>query len=105
MIAVPHAVRVRRESWVCGYVLLEQRDEGQTAALLGGELSGPRRSERDASDMSAPWPSVGPTGNEWTLIIDPHFEFGDAHDELGRCSAGTRVARLLVIQRVGEVFS
>jgi hypothetical protein len=37
----------------------------------------------------------------WTVLADPGFELGDAGDELRQRSVGTRVVRLLVIEREG----
>ena len=37
------------------------------------------------------------------MLVDPHFEFGDAQEQLREWSRGTRVVCLLVIER--ELFS
>jgi hypothetical protein len=89
--------------WECCYMLAKNRTEAQVAALLGGQLYGPTRSECEASKLTARWPSIGPASEGWTALIDPHFEFGDFDEQLRRWSAGTQVARLMVIER--ELFS
>jgi hypothetical protein len=82
----------------CCYVLVEGRPATEVAALLGGHLSEVVRREQEADQEWAAWPAVGPAASGWTVVVDPHFEFGDA---LTAWSAGTRVVRLMVIEREG----
>jgi hypothetical protein len=82
-----------------GLVFVEDRTAEQVAGLFGGCLSdqvpvGEARSNR------ASWPAVGVVPG-WVVIVDPHFEFGDADVELTRVSIGTRVLRLSAIERDG----
>lgn len=42
---------------------------------------------------------MGPAADGWTVVIDPHFEFGDSDIELRQWSVGTRIARLQVIEQ------
>ncbi len=91
------------KSWACCYVLVEDLASAEVAALAGGRLSGALLSERQATESSAPWPSVGPACEGWTVVVDPHFEFGDSDVELRQWSVGTRVVRLQVLDR--EAFS
>jgi len=56
-------------------------------------------SYHQAAEPSASWPSIGPGSPGWTLLIDPHFEFGDADPEIQQWSAGTRIVRLQIIER------
>lgn len=94
---------VNTGSWSCCYVLLENRTPAEVAALLGGRLPDVVRSERDAADESIPHPSVGSAGAGWTVVIDPHFAYGDADALLAHWSSAGRVVRLDVIER--EQFS
>lgn len=87
------------DCWECCYVLVEGRSEHDVAALMGGRLNDRRQGERDAAQRSAAWPAIGPAGGGWTVLVDPHFEFGDAPDQLREWSRGTRVVCLLVIER------
>jgi hypothetical protein len=90
--------------WASCYVFVEGRSPEQVAALFGGHLAGPLLSAREADTPTAPWPSVGPAGGRWTMVIDPHFEFDDrSDDDLAPGSVGTRIVRLAVIER--EWFS
>jgi hypothetical protein len=98
-----HPVVMTDENSACCYLLVENRTPAQVAALLHATLAEAMRSEREASLSSAPWPSAGAVDDTWTIIIDPHFEFGDADADLQQWSAGTRVARLQFIER--EKFS
>ena len=91
------------DCWECCYVLVEDRSADDVAALLGGRLGDRRHREPDAALRSAAWPAIGPARGGWTVLVDPHFEFGDAHDQLREWSRGTRVVCLLVIER--ELFS
>ncbi|WP_144124972.1 hypothetical protein [Catellatospora sichuanensis] len=84
-------------------MLLENRTPAEVAALLGGRLSAVVRSERDAAAQSVPNPSVGSGGAGWTVLVDPHFAYGDADSLLSRWSSAGRVVRLDVIER--ERFS
>ena len=84
-------------------MLVKDRAAGDVATLLGECLGDLRQVEGDAARRSAAWPSVGPASGGWTVLVDPHFEFGDAHDHLHEWSRGTRVVCLLVIER--ELFS
>jgi hypothetical protein len=89
-----------RESW---YVFVQDRSPERVAALFGGHLVGPLLSASEADTLTAAWPSVGPAGGRWTMVIDPHFEFGDSDVVLAPGSVGTRIVRLAVIER--EWFS
>jgi hypothetical protein len=91
------------DGWACCYVLFRDRGAADVASLLGGTLSAPTRTEREATKLSAPWPTVGPASEAWTVVIDPHLELGDADAELRQWSVGTQVVRLLVIE--SEAFS
>lgn len=91
------------DCWESRYVLVEDRSAADVAELLGGRLDDRRHGERDAALRSAAWPAIGPASGGWTLLVDPHFEFGDAHDQLREWSRGTRVACLMVMER--ELFS
>lgn len=84
--------------WTCCYVLLEHRTPAEAAALLGGRLSDVVRSERDAAAESVPHPSVGSAGEGWTVVIDPHFTYGDADTLPAGWSSVGRVVRLEVIE-------
>jgi hypothetical protein len=48
-------------------------------------------------------PAIRTVDSGWTVLVDPHFKFGDAHEQLQECSRGTRVVCLMVIER--ELFS
>lgn len=85
----------------CCYLLLENRTPADVAALVGGRLSDVVRPEHEADQESATRPAVGPAGPGWTVVVDPHFEFGDAQDLIAAWSAGTRAVRLMVIEREG----
>jgi hypothetical protein len=88
---------VSAQRWGCCYVLVENRSPRQVAALLSGTLSGRNLSGREAHGESVAWPSIGPAVAGWTLVVDPHQEFGDADDELRVSSAATRIARLVLV--------
>jgi hypothetical protein len=89
--------------WESCYVFVQDRSPEQVAALFGGQLVGPLLSAREADTPKAAWPSVGPAGRRWTMVIDPHLEFGDSDDAFAPGSVGTRIVRLAVIER--EWFS
>ena len=82
----------------CCYLLLENRSAAEVAALLGGRLSEVELGEGEADQVTASWPAAGPAAPGWTVVVDPHFEFGDAAPAW---SAGTRAVRLMVIEREG----
>ncbi|MET0420006.1 MAG: hypothetical protein ABW022_28670 [Actinoplanes sp.] len=85
----------------CCYVLVENRTAAEVAAVLGGQLSDVVRFEDEADQEKASWPAAGPAGGGWTVVVDPHFEFGDAEEEMRAWSAGGRAVRLMVIAREG----
>jgi hypothetical protein len=91
------------ENTACCWILFAGRTVADVVTLLNARPAGAARSQLDATDPSAPWPSVGPAGGGSTLIIDPHFEFGDMDSQLRQYSLGTRILRLLVIEH--EKFS
>ena len=91
------------DGWACCYVLVENRSALDLAALLGGRLTGPDRTETEAVKASASWPAAGIASNGWAVLVDPHFELGDADADLQQWSIGGQVGRLLVIER--ERFS
>jgi hypothetical protein len=67
------------------------------------ELAGPVRPEHEAAKASAAWPAAGAASNGRALLVDPHFEFGDANAEMQQWSTRGRVGRLQVIEQ--ERFS
>ncbi|MEV6350930.1 hypothetical protein [Actinoplanes sp. NPDC051851] len=87
------------EDWACCYILVEKRSAAEVAELIKGRLGRQWRTEEEAARQSVAWPSIGPTGLGWALLIDPHFEFGDADVEMRVWSVGTRLVRLSYIGR------
>ena len=93
-----HPREMEDDRQACCYVLAENRSAFELAALLNGRLAGPARSESEAATASAAWPAAGIASNGWGLLVDPHFEFGDADNELQQWSMCGRVGRLQVIE-------